>query len=173
MAYDPRITLANSATVAELLVIDTIRDITGKPITIRLLFQDKLRLLAFEIWCRKKHIVLKEALSIVLNTWTNKYSKNSKYGIGIKISTLVGPRSKEILEEYIKKNYPNRENIALEKERIRLAMISPDDLSDLDYSGDAFEFVKEYKKNISVLKEHDAVSKQKFKRRRFRGNPFV
>jgi hypothetical protein len=75
---------------------------------------DQLRLLTLRAWEMKYKVSLKFILSTLLPFWQsflkNKTKKISR-GLGVRISTLTGKKSEQILRDAISRTYPDNENV--------------------------------------------------------------
>lgn len=143
--------------------------VTNRNIVLHLTRQDQFRILNFITWAERYHISLKNLLDILLKIWIKKFKSNSK-GLGVRLSLLTGPRSKEIIKQYIKKTYPNNEHIKLKKQLDGDKLLTKHNL--LDYI-DPIEYIKRYKYNIIALRKEDNKMSKTMRRRSWRDNPFI
>lgn len=87
---------------------------------------DRMRLLTLRTWEIKHKVDLKTILEILLPFWEGFVQKRSRKtkskGLNVRVSTLTGKKSEQILVDNLKKIFPSNENRTLwmikEKERI-------------------------------------------------------
>jgi hypothetical protein len=146
-----------------------VNNLLEREVTMILTRPDKFRVLNFISWVERYHVSLKEMLGILLPIWRKKFQTNSK-GLGVRLSLLVGPKSKEIIKQYIKKAYPNGENLLLSKQSISDKYLSKMNSIEVD---DPVEYIQAYKDNIISIRKEDTKMKKQMRRRSWRGNPFI
>ena len=151
-------------------IADIASKILKKPIYVYFNRQDQLRLLNLKIWANKYKLPLEEILRLLLSVWMGKFKASRRKGLVVPISTLVGKKSNDILLDYLAKKYPNRENITLRKQDLVSKIIPEAELKEWD---DPIRFVYEYKQHIKALRAGDAKIAAKFRRRHWRGNPWL
>lgn len=142
-------------------------EVVGRPLHFNFSRRDQLRILNLYTWAEKYHIPVDEILKVLLNVWSKRFVRRPR-GLGVAIGTLTGIRSKDILSEYVRKKYASRENIAKEKESKILELTPAED--ELECT-DPLSFITEYKSRLKSLRDNDNKLIEKFKRRRWRGNP--
>ncbi len=147
---------------------DLASEVLNRKIYLRPSRNDQLKLLNFYTWADKYGLSRKELLSLLLQVWAGKYSKSK--GLGISISTLLGKKSKEIVIAYVKKTYKSKENFGLLRQQAIEKIIPPIVVEEVL---DPFEYITTYRARLDVYKEKDEKLAKKFKRRRWRGNPFL
>jgi len=140
----------------------------NKKIVVQYKRQDQLRLLNLISWSDKYSLPLSEILTVLLKVWGGKYKTKSTRGLGVAISTLTGPKSKQILLDYIKKQYSGGENIKLRKQEILNGLLPVVDISQRE---DPMFFILNYKNSLKAERKKIADVEQKLKRRKWRGNP--
>jgi len=149
-------------------VLKEASEVLGRKIVIQVKRQDQLRLVNLITWCDKFNISLKELLTVLFKVWSGKYKSRSVRGMGVAISTLCGPKAKQIVKDYIKKMYPNGENIELRKQDILNELLPTIDIS---RRADPLFFIKDYKNYIKTERKKIEDVETKLKRRRWRTNP--
>lgn len=130
--------------------------------------QDQLRLLNLVSWSDKYNLPLAEILLVLFKVWSGKYKTKSNRGIGVAISTLCGPKSKQILLDYIKKQYPGGENNKLRKQEILNGLLPAVDVSQRE---DPMFFILNYKNSLKAERKKIEDIEHKLRRRKWRGNP--
>jgi hypothetical protein len=130
--------------------------------------QDQLRLLNLLTWRDKFNLPVSEILAVVLKVWGNKYKGRNPKGLGVAISTICGPKSKQIIKEYIKKQYPNGECIELRKQELLNTLLPTIDVKRRE---DPLAFIKDYKNYIKMERKKIDDIEEKLKRRHWRTNP--
>ena len=130
--------------------------------------QDQLRLLNLISWSEKYNLPLHEILTVLFKVWGGKYKTKSSRGLGVVISTICGPKSKQILLDYIKKQYPGGENSKLRKQEIINGLLPALDVSQRE---DPMFFILNYKNSLKAERKKIEDVEQKLKRRKWRGNP--
>ncbi len=71
----------------------------------------RIRLLTLKVWC-KRYCITPE---FILETLTLRYKshrncKPNEVRLGLPLSTITGPKARKIVEEEVKRSYPNNEN---------------------------------------------------------------
>ena len=87
--------------------------VLDRTVTLRLSRVDQLRLLNLKFWVIEYKVSLRYILSVLLPLWENaKHIQRKKpaYGLGIRVATLIGARSRQLLEEQMQKDFPAGEN---------------------------------------------------------------
>lgn len=149
-------------------VIREASNVSGRPIIIQVKRQDQLRLLNLITWTDKYSISLNEVLTVIFKVWTGKYKPRNPRGLGVAISTICGPKSKQIVKDYVKKTYPNGENIELRNQEVLNELLPPIDIKRRE---DPLFFIKDYKNYIKAERKKIDDVENKLKRRRWRTNP--
>jgi hypothetical protein len=73
--------------------------------------EDELRCLRLAQWEEKYRVSLRFILKEIVPIWKQKFARYSAGAFGVKIPTLVGSKSEEILRQKIVELFPNGENI--------------------------------------------------------------
>jgi hypothetical protein len=73
--------------------------------------EDELRCLRLEQWEEKYRVSLRFILRTIVPIWKQKFARYSGGRFGVKIPTLVGQKSEEILRQKVLELFPNGENI--------------------------------------------------------------
>jgi hypothetical protein len=151
---------------------------------------DKVRLLKLQTWAMVNKITVLEVLDVLIPIFRAVIkTKRESSGLGVGIRTLTSQRAREILEDALKKRYPEREHIAVWKEkerelqiqrekmeetegveiRQREMFLSPLEAPTLDV------FVRAYRERIGKKRaQNESELRSKFrKRKRYRGNPWL
>lgn len=83
--------------------------------------EDEIRCLRLEQWEEKYKVSLRFILRTLVPIWKQKFARYTKGAFGVKIPTLVGSKSEEILKGKILELYPDGENVrqwkAVEQQR--------------------------------------------------------
>jgi hypothetical protein len=104
----------------------TLSEMRNERVTLWLTDKDKESLLILKTWEDKYKVSLRFILLILLPFWESFVQRRSRKmkraGLNVRVSTLTGKKSEQILVENINKLYPNEENkqiwISHERERI-------------------------------------------------------
>jgi hypothetical protein len=163
---------------------------------------DQYSLLTLKVWEDKYKVSLKFILIILLPFWETFVQRRSKKmkraGLNVRVSTLIGKKSEQILQESIKKLYPNGENIQMwlaeERERIiqnqlhKLEKLNDDgvhsrsdpssmrdtngrilNLSDFSTPKQFLTYYRSYMKKEHITRDK---LEEQMKKRSYRNNPF-
>ena len=146
-----------------------------RPVTLRLARQDQLRLLNLKFWTSEYKVSLRYILSVLLPYWENaKHIQRKKpiYGLGIRVATLIGARSRQVLEEQMQKDYPGGENeFEFRSELESRVALAPEVLADYRIT-DPRKLMVAYRARIRRARQAvDEFAKQ-MARRSWRGNPY-
>jgi len=79
--------------------------------------EDEIRCLRLEQWEEKYRVPLWWILQTLVPIWRRKFAKYSLGAFGVKIPTLVGAKSEEIIRSEIKTQFPDGENVRQWKAR--------------------------------------------------------
>jgi hypothetical protein len=149
---------------------------------------EQYRLLRLRVWTERYQVDLTYILSRLLPFWKkwipNKSRAIASQGIGVRIATLTGKKSEQMLQEFIKQDFPSDQHKLLRRsflqnELLDKYMESSDGIKTGSKSKNLFDFVRPagylqyYRRRMR--RQHDEreeLSKQ-FKERPYRGNPFV
>jgi len=149
--------------------------------------QDRLRLLTLQAWAYHYKVPLSEVVSVLLSYWDKKgFGKQQrprnnqrpvKPIVGTTIATLVGPVSQWVLDEHIHQAYPAKENVTAWKEgrRQQILEASSTNLSNDLSEDDQVNFVEQYAtrvRGVRKRREKSFSARSRFKRRRYRDNPW-
>ncbi len=145
--------------------------------------QDKTvlyRLLSLRTWTLRYKLPLDEVLTVVLGFWDNVINKrrtrvlSEQRGLGCTIPCLCGDRSEELIEEYIKRKYPNGEHIRAWKMSKQAAYIRIRPIKML-YKGSFRLMIEDYtKKVVADRSRNQAIVERKSRaRRRYPDNPWL
>lgn len=73
--------------------------------------EDEIRCLRLEQWEEKYKVSLEFILRTLVPIWKRKFARYSTGGFGVKIPTLVGQKSEDILKGKILELFPDGENV--------------------------------------------------------------
>lgn len=96
----------------------------GKDVPLHLSKADQLRLLKYRTWMFRYYLPVQEILDLTIpilrQQIRRKYVKR-KYvrGLGVSVAALTGAGAERILQEQIRKTYPDSEHITIWRERER------------------------------------------------------
>ena len=80
---------------------------------------DQVQLLRLRTWSLRYFIPIKEILDMVLPILRNQMHRRGRYGIGVPVRVLTGRKAQELLEDQIKRRYPEEEQIKVWASRER------------------------------------------------------
>jgi hypothetical protein len=96
---------------------DVLSSIRNEPVKLWLQKQDQYRLLTLRAWESKYKVNTRDILQILLPFWEYLIKRRSrkikKAGLNVRVTTLIGKKSEQVLIEGIKQRFPNRENVLL------------------------------------------------------------
>lgn len=78
--------------------------------------KDRIRLLTLRVWEKKYKIDTLTMLHILIPFWDrfmNKRVKRISKSLGVRVATLTGKKSEQILVDTLHQTFPNQENVAL------------------------------------------------------------
>lgn len=179
-------------------VQDTLSKIrNGERVVLRLDRNDRYRLLTLKMWSERYRVPVKYILETLM-AWTETFARKHfrrtrTEGFGVKVSTLCGKKSEQILETQIAKDFPNGEHklafIQVEQTRIlewevrRLEKLEQQESDGIQVNGHAKKslldyeqprvFVRHYKKRIQREGQQRAEIVKEMMKRNYRGNPFL
>lgn len=145
-------------------------------IVLRLTPHEQNLLFNLQMWSQRRTVTVKYILSVLLPYWV-KVTKAPKrtQGLGIRITTLCGQKSQEILDEAIIKDFPTQENIRQFRSELETqALASGEDFesSGLYRVADPLKFIKAYKSSLSRARKVIGDLQEQLSRRPWRGNPY-
>lgn len=144
-------------------------------ITFRITEQDQFKLYQLQIWAWRYKVPVAYVVRTLLVYWQARmprHFKRKKGALGLRISTLVGVKSKNYLLQRLQEEFPNNENEA--EWRVQNIMSLVPSAGDRDIAVvSPNQFMKEYIARVHQSRERITKAKAKFKRRAFRDNPFL
>ncbi|SRR6266436_322432 len=170
-------------------VEDTLKKIRKDDVTLFLNENDRYRLLTLKVWVQRYRVDLRFILETLLPFWEQFVKRRSRKmktrGLNVKVSTLVGKKSEEILQDQIRKKLPREINkrlwISMERERIFtiFALQERDEFTRknglkhmVDYK-DPKKWARAYQKVIEAESKMREKIDTEMKKRPYRGNPFT
>jgi len=138
--------------------------------------EDQLRLLVFQLWAEKYHVELDEVVQILVSFYRRLMSPKLKHVpvFGARLSTLTGQHAETVLQQELKKRYPNDELELNWKQKQRdeqLAMLGSEQVKLEVETGQINSFLKSYAK--IVKQKQELISRNSILcRRRYRGFPW-
>lgn len=145
---------------------------------------DQLRLITLLVWAERYHVTLRYILRVLVNHYQRFLKKAHSMSLGVKIATLVGKHSEQVLREHIARDYQDKENVKEWRWRRRRKMLAlrvgKDDGIDqrvrglLDYPT-VKGFVKAYRNRVYDQRsefDHE-INSTSNKLRAYRGNPWL
>jgi hypothetical protein len=138
--------------------------------------EDAIRLLILQQWSEKYKVSVEWILRHLVPIWRTSFAKyQSTGGLGVNIATLVGKKSELILQERLKKEFPDGENLAAwqskEQSRQWQRFWDQDPKSeDWEFPGTA---VKQYQKQMARERRWRKKFQHEQQKRRYRGNPWT
>lgn len=150
---------------------------------------DQARLLRLRVWSVKYYIPIIEILDILipeLRLLTKK--KSPRYALGITMQMLCGSGAEKLLQDRLRRRYPESEHFLLWREQLRDAQLEleakEDSGSDLISRSTGYkrlidapsvsDYVLQYESKITEKSNNQSIAvSQKWRRRKaYRGNPF-
>ncbi len=141
----------------------------------RLKDEDEIRALRLEQWEEKYMVPLDWILAQLVPIWKQKFSRYQSGGLGVKMATLVGAKSEEILKAKIAEEFPDGENIEQWKSKYQQQqwdLCLQDVKMKEDWTTPA-KAVKEYQQRVQRLRRNREAFQRIAKRRRYRNNPWL
>jgi hypothetical protein len=140
----------------------------------RLTAEDEIRCLRLVQWEEKYRVPLEGILNLLVPIWKKKFSRYGARGLGVKIPTLVGNKSEEILKAKVLEQWPDGQNIAqwkaLEQEwQWLLYKGSTRTKEDWEHP---LQAAQEYQKRMRRERERRKQFSRVACQRRYRGNPW-
>jgi hypothetical protein len=138
-------------------------------ITLFLSHEDSLRLLNFRVWMLRWH----QPISFMLQTLFDHYHEHRKIhrrgyrSIGIRLSTLMGERSEEVLEQRIFEMLPGGTEDQARSETKQRLLSSPTQTAD-----GLKDLISSYRKNLQIRTREDQQTGKRYQRA-WRGNPWL
>jgi hypothetical protein len=151
---------------------------------------DRYRLLILKSWIDRYNVSLRYILETVLPFWESFVQKRSPRlkgrGLNVRVSTLTGKKSESILQEQIKKDFPNGANYVISNNQERERIISRSHYldsrhRDLDNRvdnrrtkiGSLERLVRHYRYTTRKESKYRMKLSDKFQERPYRTNPFL
>ena len=149
---------------------------------------DQLKLTTLNVWAMRHRISVMEVLDILLPILRTQTRGLRHSALGVPVKVLTGSRAKAILEEHVRRRYPDKEHVQLWKETERDRQLEAERAEDmeglttksqgigglLDYSStkaytDAFIASIRRGRNAYM----SAAGDKSRRKRKYRGNPWV
>jgi hypothetical protein len=145
---------------------------------------DLYRLLSLRTWTLRYKLPLSEILEIILKFWDSIVSKRRMKalqkqqfrGLGCTIPCLCGDRSQEIVAEYVKKKYPNGENVRAWKAERRAMHMRTGRINLVFRRGDSLNSVVDrYREKVIMNRNRNQKIYTRMRRtkRRYPDNPWL
>jgi len=146
---------------------------------------ERYRLLKLRNWQEMYSVDLNYILGKLLPLWESWLPKKSKrsihgYGLGIRLATLTGKKSEQMLQEFIKQDFPSEQNKTMRRsykqDVILKKYLSEDGIRTesktlLDF-GHPKGYLQYYRKRMQRQNARIDKITQEFQKRPYRGNPF-
>jgi hypothetical protein len=133
------------------------------------LASERFGLLQLLVWKRRYRVPLTEILEILLAAYSFWKPKGPR-SLGITVQVLCGKRSSEILDEEIRRRYPDGENIQYWKQREQRKQLPPPTYVRTD---DILAFGDLYRKNILKQRRIIEEARERLSQRRYSNNPWL
>src|ERR1700722_948959 len=109
---------------------------------------ERYRLLRLRVWTELYQVDLLYILSKLLPFWSNWIPKKSKYvkkgdGLGVRIATLTGKKSEQMLVEFIKQDFPSETHKLLHRNHLQYVV-----LNQPEKSGDGIQTASDKSKTL-------------------------
>jgi hypothetical protein len=151
---------------------------------------ESYRLLRLRVWMERYQVDLPYILGKLLPFWQQWIPKKSKalrgQGLGVRISTLTGKKSEQMLQDFIKQDFPSDQNKLLKRSFMQEMILG----RELDTSEDGIKvasdstktlfdfpnpkgYLQYYRRHLRRQRDRREHIIQEFKKRPYRGNPFV
>lgn len=139
---------------------------------------DKLRLFNLRMWTQRYQVSLEYILGILFTVWlSDRFNTNKRQpiGLGVPASRLTGAKSKAILKDAIRRDFPTGENRVLKRSQLEEDTILSDEVMGVTGAfrvTDPMHFVRAYRDRVRRGKQQVAELQETLSRRAWRGNPF-
>jgi hypothetical protein len=157
---------------------DVLKKETGREYLKAPKIDEQYRLLTFRYWISKHKVSLEFIVQHVVKYWIKKYERprksRIKIGVGVRLATLTGMVSEQILLKNINAEFPNEENVLDWRQQQRNKQI-PIEISNISRGENPEDFVKNYLARVERKQrtaDWDVDKKKRFKRN-YRDNPYL
>lgn len=163
--------------------------IRGKRVYLQLKEQDQIRLLKLRVWAERYYVDVRYILTRLIPFWEHFIVRRSKTlkseGLGVRVATLVGKKSQELLESFIQEDFPYGSakllrrhseqdrmlrNLELNPDGIKTACDSPRSIFDF-YTPRVY--VEYYRRRIRKQQKARERFVQQMQEKPYRGNPWL
>ncbi len=147
------------------------------------------RLLKLKVWSERYSVSLDYILGRMLPFWESfiqrKTRRAKSRGLGVRIATLTGKKSEQMLQLFIQQDFPAETHILLARQNKQQAILSrmdkPEDgiPTSSDFSKTMFDFpypgsyLQYYRRRMKKQAKRIERITQEFQKYPYRGNPFV
>lgn len=137
--------------------------------------EDEVRCLRLAQWEETYRVSLEFILKTLVPVWKQKFARYSMGAFGVKIATLVGQKSEEILKGKIFELYPDGENIRQWKanEQQRQWNLYREGIKSRENWENPGQAAKEYQQRMIRERNARKVFESKAKKRPYRNNPWI
>jgi hypothetical protein len=152
--------------------------VLSRSIIVRLSWPDQLRLFNMRMWLQVYQVSLHYVLQVLLEYWKNirrtQQFKQSQ-GLGIRVATLVGKRSRSVLLAQIIKDFPTGENRLMLRSALESQVAASEEV--MGTSGkfnvrDPRRFIIAYRARIKRARKGIEELHTELELRQWRGNPY-
>lgn len=151
--------------------------------------EDQYRLLVLDVWKERYRVSIRFILKRLVPYYQSRINKWQKRryadGLGIRVATLVGVHSEQILKETVEKEFPEAENFNEWRWKQRLAILQQREQVNDDGIAIREKTVHDFSKPERYMKYYQRKTRQKRaefekalnndenKKRPYRGNPWL
>lgn len=137
--------------------------------------EDEIRCLRLEQWEQKYRVSLKWIILTLVPIWKKKFARYASGAFGVKIATLVGDKSEEILRCKILELFPDGENIRQWKagEQQRQWSRYREGIRQRENWEYPSQAVTDYQQRMMREREARKSFEKKAQRREYRNNPWI
>jgi hypothetical protein len=137
--------------------------------------EDEIRCLRLEQWEDRYKVSLRFILTSIVPIWKRKFARYAAGAFGVKIPTLVGEKSEEILKGKIEELFPDGENIRQWKatQQQRQWALFREGIRQKENWEEPGQAVRDYQQRMEREREARKKFEKKAKLRPYRGNPWI
>lgn len=150
--------------------------ILKRKVVLRLSRTEQLQILNLRMWAQRRQVSLHYVLQVLLDFWSKRYQVPKRgQGLGVRISTLVGKKSKEILDEAIIRDYPGQENVRELRADLETKAITSEEVMGATgtlHIQDPLQFMKAYRARVQRARAAVDDVQKALCRRPWRTNPY-
>lgn len=141
---------------------------------------DETRLLVLRTWALRYRVTVEEILDLLVPTMRKQRTLKKTAFLGFQIATLTGQWGETLLQEKLKKRYPNGQNFELWRSREKQRHMDREEAEDspspsrpANAKKDPAGYIEQYRARVEAAQVEEEKGTQWRRRKKYRNNPYL